>query len=1002
MQMYRSLLLFVGISITLSGFGVGVGTSAAFAQDEIVISGGSQGGGYNTFLKLLNDNISGLKIKALVSKGSSDNITRVNNKEAPFALVQNDVGNYSYYGLKGQSVENQFGAVLPVLQEYVQVLARKDRDITDIFSLKGKRVAIGEVGSGSYMNAIDIFDQAHIDPAKDIDLVFMGSGPGQKALDAGEIDALILTSRPRAYEITADVSHVEIPISIVNGLSNAHPYYSSIMPPVSLKSNGYSNDQMLSVTTYLIAGLDTPEEDIKTLIAKIVRNWDRLKAMAPDMVELEAALQKRPFPFHPAAQTALEDLNFFSSPINIFLIISLAMVAVGMAVYVNKNRSTYNRLGVITHANSGAFQRLIDFLAPFGVLIGISALILLILSLIIYSLQLFEADYARLAGIEDKFSNRSLGDSLIWMFTFMVSGYPDVIYPASPAARIALAFVGMAGVALPLWITYQLFDLWKVRRSRRERGEGSYWGLENHVLICGWNNKVPVLIYALTGDDAPSKKNIVVISEMEEDRPLAKWNFDKNLVHYCRGDSADHEILARASSDLAAAAIIVDDEQKSNTNNLGSALTALALKDTNQNILTISELVRSSNRTHFEATEVDCVVDGALISERMLALACYNSNIADFVMDAMTYDGHSEFYSISTRKLLDALGVKDNECKSYGDLISTAQLNGLNILGIDERAQDRTTGVLQADFDRHSNLNIFLDESSYDQPINRNHMIIYIADDDVAQGVKKPKSKGVRRGDFKDRAIFEGRTGPTRFLVIGDKLRANNVEDELKGAFTCDVFDVICPTNLVGDETAINSSILSQLQSQTYECIIVMNTATGLEALSQEKAYLGDAQVILQTKMVRKIVEDTSMHNVKIVTELNLAKNRKLLKGAGATAIVPTGMLVQRFLAKPIWCKGYVSDMLVALMSLRDGVHFRSLTLQSDHMLVGRTFAESINMVFEDGRIIAALPREHAEALKNGDGDFETHFVMSPNDAYRGTVMKAGDVIVALYHNKNF
>lgn len=999
--MLRSLSFILRITVSLCLFTLGVGTNAAVAQDEITVSGGSEGGGYNTFLKLLNDNLAGLNIKALVSKGSSANIDRVNKKEAPFALVQNDVGNYSYYGLKGQRLQNEFGAVLPVLQEYVQILARKDRGITDIFSLKGKRVAIGEEGSGSYLNAIDIFDQAHLDTAKDIDLVYYGSGPGQKALEAGEIDALILTSRPRAYDASADVGHVEIPLSIVNGLSNAHPYYSAVMPPASLKTRGYVNDQMLSVTTYIIAGTDTSPKDIETLIKEMIGGWDRLKAMAPDMVELDVALQKRPFPFHPAAQKVLEELEYFSSPINLFLIISLAAIAVGLAVYVSKNRSSYNRLGVISHVNGGAFQRIIDFIAPFGVLIGISALIMLVLSLIIYSLQLFEADYARLAGIEDKFSNRTLGESLIWMFTFMVSGYPDVIYPASPAARIALAFVGMAGVALPLWITYQLFDLWKVRRSRRERGEGSFWGLENHVLICGWNNKVPVLIYALTGDDAPSKKSIVVISEMEEERPLAKWNFDKNLVHYCRGNSADHEILARANSDLAVAAIIVDDEQKSASNNLGSALTALALKDSNDKILTISELVRSSNKTHFEATEVDCVVDGSLISERMLALACYNSNIADFVMDSMTYDGYSEFYSISTGAMIKAFKFKNRKCETYGDLISAAHDRGLNILGIDERAQERVSGLLQADFNRHSNLNIFLDQASYDQPINEDHMIVYIADDDVAQGVKKIKSETNRKGEFHKEAIFAGRSGPTRFLVIGDKLRANNVEDELQGAFNCDVYDVICPTNLLGDEMAINDAILAQLQSQTYECIIIMNTATGLEALSQDKAYLGDAQVILETKLVRKVVEDTAMHNVKIVTELNLAKNRKLLQGAGATAIVPTGMLVQRFLAKPIWCRGYVSDMIVALMSLRDGVHFRSLTLQSDHVLVGRPFNQVINMVFDDGRIIAALPMEHVDSLKNSDGDFETHFVMAPNEEYRDTVLKVGDVIVALYHNKN-
>jgi len=125
----------------------------------------------------------GLDIEVKESRGSLDNIQRINSREnLGFGIVQSDVLGY----LKRDSdfnrnIAERLRVIFPFYLEEVHVLARLD--IKSLRDLNGKRVAIGEENSGTWLTAMTLFKTSQVErggPRAD------GAGLGTGQMLAGE------------------------------------------------------------------------------------------------------------------------------------------------------------------------------------------------------------------------------------------------------------------------------------------------------------------------------------------------------------------------------------------------------------------------------------------------------------------------------------------------------------------------------------------------------------------------------------------------------------------------------------------------------------------------------------------------------------------------------------------------------------------------------------------------------------------------------------------------
>ena len=140
----------------------------------------------------------GLVIEVKPSIGSLDNIRRMAGKEnAGLSIVQSDVVDYlaKNPGRINRSVLRNLKLVFPLYDEEVHLLARKE--ITSINDLANKRVAVGKLGSGTYITANNILNIVDINVNQISDLT---PKDAFIALVLGKIDAVFFVGgKPVSY-----------------------------------------------------------------------------------------------------------------------------------------------------------------------------------------------------------------------------------------------------------------------------------------------------------------------------------------------------------------------------------------------------------------------------------------------------------------------------------------------------------------------------------------------------------------------------------------------------------------------------------------------------------------------------------------------------------------------------------------------------------------------------------------------------------------------------------
>lgn len=164
---------------------------AQAAEDTIGLVTGPKTGTYFAFGKDIAQvaGKAGVDVDIKSSEGSIDNIKRINSSEnAALGIVQSDVLGFLSRSKSPESMRmaSNLRMVFPFYNEEVHVLARKD--ITSFADLQGKKVAVGEDGSGNMLTSINLFSMMNVVPAESKKIA---PAQGVVAVLKGELDAVI-------------------------------------------------------------------------------------------------------------------------------------------------------------------------------------------------------------------------------------------------------------------------------------------------------------------------------------------------------------------------------------------------------------------------------------------------------------------------------------------------------------------------------------------------------------------------------------------------------------------------------------------------------------------------------------------------------------------------------------------------------------------------------------------------------------------------------------------
>ncbi|MBF0753893.1 MULTISPECIES: TAXI family TRAP transporter solute-binding subunit [Jeotgalicoccus] len=245
-----------------------------------------------------------------VSSGASvSNAEQLNNGEAQLALVQNDI---AFYGAEGSNmfseVLDNYSGVFTIYPETVQLVTLADSGIESVADLEGKRVAIGDMGSGTEANANQIIE-AHGMTVDDIDAQYLDFADASTNLQDGNVDAAFVTAGTPTGAIqelsaSADVRIVSFDEDAMDSLMEEYTYYTKQDIPADAYDNFDSTASTVAVQAMLIASNDIPEDQMYEMTKAIFDNLDQMANahVRGEELSLDTAEEGMSIDLHPGVQ----------------------------------------------------------------------------------------------------------------------------------------------------------------------------------------------------------------------------------------------------------------------------------------------------------------------------------------------------------------------------------------------------------------------------------------------------------------------------------------------------------------------------------------------------------------------------------------------------------------------------------------------------------------------------------------------------------------------------
>ena len=318
MQIRRRTLGFLGPAAALGIFtacgnnGGGGGGEREEVTDLTFGTGGTGGVYYplgGEYSNLYQENIEGITVTYTDSGASVENIGQIFQGNWQLGISQSDTANAAVKGegeFDGAAVDNLgwIGALYP---EAVHIVTLASSGISTVADLKGKRIAVGDVGSGTRA-ASDAVLAAHDIAEGDYEPFEQDFASSLDLLRDGNIDASMFvvgtpTSSLGDLAATNEVALVGIEQSVAEQIAGE-----SLYEPYTIEPDAYDflqePVQTISVAAALVASLDQVSEDVAYEITRITYEMaSEITLPQSELITIDYALfGQGDVPLHPGAE----------------------------------------------------------------------------------------------------------------------------------------------------------------------------------------------------------------------------------------------------------------------------------------------------------------------------------------------------------------------------------------------------------------------------------------------------------------------------------------------------------------------------------------------------------------------------------------------------------------------------------------------------------------------------------------------------------------------------
>lgn len=312
-----AVIMIVALALCLGGCGASDAVSLKMA------TGGTSGTYYGfcgVIANVLNDNLSDVMAISVESTGASKvNIQLLDSGDSNIAIVQNDVMYYAYTAtdmFAGENPITSFSAVISCYPEYVQIIANKN--ITSIEDLVGKKVSVGDAGSGTEFNARQILGAYGIS-FDDIIVNNQSFADSADSIKNGTIDAAFVVAGYPTTAVTElstsyDFNLLELDAEHIAALKTDYGFYFEGVIPGGTYSCVTEDVSAVAVMATIVARNDVSEDVVYAFVKGLFDYKAEITAGHSKGAELNlaTAVDGISIPFHAGAEKYYKEVGALS------------------------------------------------------------------------------------------------------------------------------------------------------------------------------------------------------------------------------------------------------------------------------------------------------------------------------------------------------------------------------------------------------------------------------------------------------------------------------------------------------------------------------------------------------------------------------------------------------------------------------------------------------------------------------------------------------------------
>lgn len=280
-----------------------------------IATGGTSGTYYplgEALAKIYNSNIDGVDVTVQSTGASVENIGLISKGDAEIGFTQSDITYYASEGIENfkdeGAVENLKGMAM-FYPEVIQIIVNTSSGIESVEDLKGKKVAIGAVGSGTEANARQILG-AHGMDYNDLEKAdYLSFGEAGEQLKDNQIDAAFVTAGIPTEAVTeisktSYISVISLDSRKINELSHKYPFYTEVTIPSESYDKQDEDITTIAVMAMLVVSEDLEEDLVYDLTKQLFENKESIIDTHDrgNDLNLKTAKECMPIDLHPGSK----------------------------------------------------------------------------------------------------------------------------------------------------------------------------------------------------------------------------------------------------------------------------------------------------------------------------------------------------------------------------------------------------------------------------------------------------------------------------------------------------------------------------------------------------------------------------------------------------------------------------------------------------------------------------------------------------------------------------